>query len=163
MHLLFFPARTTEMENVHRLKQKEIQWKRGTQPEDACVKGQEIFYGNIRTHRKTYAAERQFCKSYGKQQFWTCYHNYLKKRKECSMVWSNRKGWLLLVWVMLAKIVGSQAARMQKSPAVPTAGMDKQWAADCSWHLISGDWEFHWESSRIRLDKYMEELASFWG
>jgi len=53
VHLLFFPSRTAETEHVHRLKLKEIQWKRGMQTEDTCVKGQEIFYGNIMPHRKT--------------------------------------------------------------------------------------------------------------
>lgn len=60
---------------------------------------------------------------------------------------------------MLAERVGSQAARMQKSSAVPAAGVDKQWAADCN--SVSGDWEIRWESSRIRLDMYMEKLTSF--
>lgn len=55
------------MEHVHRLELKEIQWKGGTQTEDACLKGQEIFYAS---QEDKYAAERQFGKSYGKQQFW---------------------------------------------------------------------------------------------
>lgn len=84
MNLLFFPA---EMEHVHRLKLKEIQWKRGTQTEDACVKGQKIFYGNTMPHRKINMRLREnFVRVMGNSNSGACYHNYFKKRKECFML-----------------------------------------------------------------------------
>ena len=83
VHFLFFPARTAEMEHVHRLKLKEIQWKRGTQTEDACVKDQEIFYGNIMSHRKINMELRgNDVRVTGNSSSGTRYHSYLKKRKQ---------------------------------------------------------------------------------
>lgn len=87
MHLLFFPARTIDTEHVHRLKPKESQWKGGTQTEDAHVKGQEIFYGNIMPHRKINMQLRgNFVRVMGNSNPGAHYHNYLKKIEECSML-----------------------------------------------------------------------------
>lgn len=83
VHLLFFPATTTEMEHVHRLKLKEIQWKKGTQTEDVCVKGQEIFYRNIVPHREINMQLRgNDVRAMGNSSSGTRYHSYLKKRKQ---------------------------------------------------------------------------------